>query len=90
MLRAWVGVVADQLRARLQTCRVDPARSGRALAARMAITAHIERDKPMRATTFVKEIREKTEMLAHSPEIGRPGRAAGTRELIVHENYIVP
>lgn len=62
----------------------------RALAALVAITAHIERDSPMRAKTFVQEIRHKTEMLANFPAIGRPGRVSGTRELVVHENYIVP
>ena len=62
----------------------------RALAALAALTAYIERDSPIRANTFVAEVRAKTETLANFPGIGRPGRVAGTRELIVHENYIVP
>ena len=62
----------------------------RALASLAAIAAHIERDNPSRAASFVKEIRAKTEALAEFPEIGRPGRVVGTRELIAHENYIVP
>lgn len=38
----------------------------------------------------MKEIHDKTATLATFPGIGRPGRVAGTRELVVHENYIVP
>ena len=62
----------------------------RALASLAAITACIERDNPTRAKTFVQDIRAKTETLADSPAMGRPGRVPGTRELVVHENYIVP
>jgi addiction module RelE/StbE family toxin len=62
----------------------------RALASLAAISAYIARDNPTRATTFVQEIRAKTQVLAEFPAIGRPGRVAGTRELVVHENYIVP
>jgi addiction module RelE/StbE family toxin len=62
----------------------------RALASFAAIAAHTERDNPSRATSFVKEIRAKTETLADFPGIGLPGRVAGTREFVAHENYIVP
>jgi toxin ParE1/3/4 len=62
----------------------------RALAALSDISSHIEHDNPARATSFVKEIRAKTEMLVEFPAMGRPGRVTGTRELIAHENYIVP
>jgi toxin ParE1/3/4 len=62
----------------------------RALAALAAIAAYIEHDNPVRAKTFVGEMRDKTEMLGEFPGMGRPGRAPGTRELVVHENYIVP
>ena len=32
---------------------------------------------------------EKAERLTDHPKIGRPGRVEGTRELVVHENYIL-
>jgi addiction module RelE/StbE family toxin len=64
--------------------------TNRALAALAAIAAYIARDNPTRAQTFVQAIRAKTNTLAEFPGMGRPGRLAGTRELVVHENYIVP
>lgn len=62
----------------------------KALANLDAIATYIERDNPNRAASFVGEIKEKTDLLAHFPAIGRPGRVPGTRELVVHENYVVP
>ena len=61
-----------------------------ALANLASITQYIERDNVTRAKTFVQEIRQKTNVLAEFPGMGRPGRVLGTRELVVHENYIVP
>ncbi len=55
-----------------------------------AIAAYIALDNPTRARSFVGEIKEKTALLAQFPAIGRPGRVPGTRELVVHENYVVP
>jgi toxin ParE1/3/4 len=55
-----------------------------------AIAAYIARDNPIRAGSFVGEIKEKTILLARFPAMGRPGRVPGTRELVVHENYVVP
>ncbi len=54
------------------------------------IAAYIAQDNPTRASSFIGEIREKTELLAAFPGLGRPGRVPGTRELVVHDNYVVP
>lgn len=54
------------------------------------IAAYIGQDNPTRASSFVGEIKEKTELLLAFPALGRPGRVPGTRELVVHENYVVP
>lgn len=61
-----------------------------ALANLEAIAEHIARDNPVRATSFAGEIKIKTERLAEFPALGRPGRVPGTRELVVHENCVVP
>lgn len=53
------------------------------------IANYIALDNPERASIFVQEIREKTIVLHNFPSVGRPGRVAGTRELVVHKNYIV-
>jgi toxin ParE1/3/4 len=55
-----------------------------------AIAAYIALDNPNRAVTFISEIKDKTQLLAQFPAIGRPGRVPGTRELVVHENYVLP
>jgi toxin ParE1/3/4 len=53
------------------------------------IVRYIANDSPIRARSFEQELRAKTALLARHPEIGRPGRLSGTRELIAHPNYIV-
>ena len=53
------------------------------------IANYIAQDSPARATTFVQELREKTNVLADFPSVGRAGRVAGTRELVAHRNYLV-
>ena len=54
------------------------------------VAAYIAQDNPTRASSFIGEIKEKTELLASFPALGRPGRVPGTRELVVHDNYVVP
>ena len=55
-----------------------------------SIAAYIARDNLVRAASFVGEIKDKTNLLARFPAMGRSGRVPGTRELVVHENYVVP
>jgi toxin ParE1/3/4 len=54
------------------------------------LAAYIAQDNPVRAGSFVGEIKDKTALLLTFPALGRPGRVPGTRELVVHENYLVP
>ena len=61
-----------------------------ALANLVAIVEYIEKDNAERAKSFALEIQEKTNRLAEFPGMGRTGRVIGTRELVIHPNYIVP
>lgn len=54
-----------------------------------AIVQYIGKSNPTRARSFGKELHDKTTPLAQHPELGRPGRLPGTRELIAHPNYII-
>ncbi len=57
---------------------------------RELIFDHIVQDNPLAAVDVDERIREQTEQLAVFPEIGRPGRTPGTRELVVsHTPYLV-
>ena len=53
------------------------------------IVQYIGKDNPTRAKSFGKELRAKVKPLAQHPELGRPGRLPGIRELVAHPNYIV-
>ena len=49
-----------------------------------------ERDREA-AVHMYALIREKTSLLARLPELGRPGRVFGTRELVLEQHpYIIP
>lgn len=54
-------------------------------------TDHIARDDAEMALKVYAEIRNRSAELAQFPEVGRPGRVPGTRELVlVNYPYILP
>ena len=60
-----------------------------ALADLRRIKNHIGRDNPAAARRVVKAIKDGADALKDHPGIGRPGRIAGTRELLIgHYPYI--
>ena len=53
--------------------------------------AYIAKDSPQVASEFVRHLRASASMLGDHPNMGRPGRIAGTRELVVTRfSYILP
>jgi toxin ParE1/3/4 len=57
---------------------------------REAIFSYIEADSPRAAARVDDAIEAQIELLAATPEIGRVGRVAGTRELVIQRTpYIV-
>jgi addiction module RelE/StbE family toxin len=52
------------------------------------IAGYISKDNPTRATSFVLELQDGVTKLQAHPGMGRPGRVQGTRELVLHKNYI--
>lgn len=50
---------------------------------------HIEADNPAAALALDELFAEMAGRLVDHPVLGRPGRIAGTRELVVHQNYIL-
>ena len=52
------------------------------------IATYIAQDKPADATRFAKELKSATEKLHSFPGMGRAGRVPGTRELVLHANYL--
>ncbi|UCI06627.1 type II toxin-antitoxin system RelE/ParE family toxin [Mesorhizobium sp. B1-1-8] len=57
--------------------------SALALSDRDAIFTHIEADNPTAAIVIDERIVAATSRLRNFPESGRPGRLAGTRELVI-------
>jgi len=53
------------------------------------IYTYIENDDPEAALVLDESFSQKASHLADYPALGRPGRVAGTRELVVHENYLL-
>jgi addiction module RelE/StbE family toxin len=56
---------------------------------REAIYDYIEADNPSAALALDELFAEKAGRLLDHPELGRPGRVAGTREVVAHHNYIL-
>ena len=62
----------------------------RALADVAAVLAQIAAEDPGAASRFNDRLLELVETtLTAQPQMGRPGRVSGTRELIVHPRYIL-
>ncbi len=59
-----------------------------ALANLDSIATYIAEDNPVRATSFVQELKEKIDGLKKF-QVGRAGRIFGTKELVLHQNYLV-
>ena len=59
-----------------------------ALASVDEIAGFIAKDNPTRETSFVLELRVAVTKLQAHPGMGRAGRIPGTRELVLHKNYI--
>ena len=59
-----------------------------ALDDRRAIYDYIEADNPRAALTLDELFSEQVRHLIDHPGLGRIGRITGTRELVVHTNYI--
>ncbi len=55
------------------------------------LRAYIARDNPVASARIAGALLEAVERLAKLPHLGRPGRVAGTRELIVPGTpYVIP
>lgn len=56
---------------------------------REAIYDFVENNNAIAALTLDELFEEKSAQLIDYPAFGRTGRVAGTRELVVHQNYIL-
>ena len=55
------------------------------------LRAYIAHDNPNAANRIASALLEAVERLAELPNLGRPGRVAGTRELVVPSTpYVIP
>ena len=60
-----------------------------ALEDRRAIREYVASDNPSAAVGLDELLSEKAAHLIDHPDLGRPGRVSGTRELVAHRNYIL-
>jgi toxin ParE1/3/4 len=56
---------------------------------RARIMDFISSDKPLAALTLDEDFEAHAERLPENPYLYKPGRIAGTREIVVHPNYIM-
>lgn len=56
---------------------------------RKEIREYIAQDNPAAALALDELVSEKAGRLPDHPNFGRPGRVAGTRELVAHRHYIL-
>lgn len=65
--------------------------SRRAVQHLIHLRQHIAQESPSAAASVAQRILDGVALLSDHPAIGRPGRVAGTRELVVPQTpYIVP
>lgn len=65
--------------------------SRRAIQHLVSLRTYIAKDSDQNAALVAKRILESIELLQTQPEMGRPGRVLGTRELVVPNTpYIIP
>jgi toxin ParE1/3/4 len=62
--------------------------TNRALGRLDSIAAYIAKDNPARAQTFTQELRKKVDVLK-SQHIGTAWKVFGTKQYVLHPNYIV-
>lgn len=67
----------------------SPDWSSRAVGDLLAILEYIAEDNPDAAQALRDEILRKVDRLDVQPKLYRPGRVAGTREMVVRPNYIL-
>lgn len=63
--------------------------SDEALEALWEIIDYIDTRNPNAAAALHNDIEQATQLLPLQPYMHRPGRVIGTREIIVHPNYLV-
>jgi len=67
----------------------DPEWKATAIADLLAIIDYISDDNADAAQALKDEIEDKTSRLPEHPQMYRPGRVHGTREMVVRPNYVV-
>jgi addiction module RelE/StbE family toxin len=65
--------------------------SRRAIRHLISLREHIQKDSEQNAAALASRILKAVDLLQAHPEMGRPGRILGTRELVIPDTpYIIP